>query len=103
MGTLLSRRRVPAEEYRALRELARSATATAARARIVLSVLDGSRPALLARQSGVPRTTIYSWVRRFLAVGVAGLDARSRDEHGLEHRYEDDRPSRRDAPRHTGR
>lgn len=70
------RRRVADEEYRALRALLVAPTGTAERARIVLAVLEGARPAELARQAGLPRTTVYSWVRRFAHHGVAGLDSR---------------------------
>jgi transposase-like protein len=80
MRTTASRRRVSPEDYRALEALAGAPTSDAARARIVLAVLGGLPPATLARQAGVPRTTVYSWVRRFAAHGVAGLCHRS--SHG---------------------
>ena len=59
-----------------LREQLASPTGVVERARIVLAVLDGARPAELARRANVPRTTVYSWVRRFALYGVAGLDGR---------------------------
>ncbi len=77
MGTTAFRRRVSPEDYRVLQELASAQTPDAARARIVLAVLGGAPPAALARQAGVPRTTVYSWVRRFAATGAAGLCHRS--------------------------
>ncbi len=77
MGTTAFRRRVSPEDYRALEALAGAQTPDAARARIVLAVLGGAPPAALARQAGVPRTTVYSWVRRFAATGAAGLCHRS--------------------------
>ncbi len=77
MGTTAFRRRVSPEDYRVLQELASAQTPDAARARIVLAVLGGASPAALARQAGVPRTTVYSWVRRFAATGAAGLCHRS--------------------------
>jgi len=77
MGTTAFRRRVSPEDYRALEALAGAQTPDAARARIVLAVLGGAPPAALARQAGVPRTTVYSWVRRFATTGVVGLCHRS--------------------------
>ncbi len=73
MCTTASRRQVSPEDYRALEVLASAPTPEAARARIVLAVLGGASPAALAWQAGVPRTTVYSWVRRFAATGVVGL------------------------------
>jgi transposase len=81
MGTAAIRRRITAEERRALARLTRTATlssAQAERARVVLAVLDGTPPAVVARQSGIPRTTVYSWVRRFATAGVVGLDNQPR-------------------------
>lgn len=81
MGTAGIRRRVTSEERG---ELARLASvplvsgARANRARVVLAVLDGTPPAAIASQTGIPRTTVYSWVRRFAAAGTAALDDRPR-------------------------
>ncbi len=77
MGTTAFRRRVTPEDYRGLEALAGAQTPDAVRARIVLAVLGGAPPAALARQAGVPRTTVYSWVRRFATTGVVGLCHRS--------------------------
>ena len=76
MGTAAIRRRVTAEERSALAHLSHAAhpTRLTERAVIVLAVLDGTPPAVVARRTGLPRTTIYSWVRRFAVAGVAGLD-----------------------------
>lgn len=79
MHTAVMQRRVTAEEYQTLEELARSTTRIAERAQIVLAVLEGACPASLAGRYGVPRTTVYSWVRRFAASGVTGLENRRRD------------------------
>lgn len=79
MGTAAIRRRVTAEERGTLLHLAHAPArgdGLPERARIVLAVLDGTPPAVVARRAGLPRTTVYSWVRRFAAVGVAGLDHR---------------------------
>lgn len=76
MGTAAMRRRMTDEERDALARLARATSATgglAERARIVLVVLDGAPPAAIARQAGLPRTTVYSWLRRFARAGVGGL------------------------------
>jgi hypothetical protein len=81
MSTAALRRRIGAEERRALARLTRTATLSAEqteRARIVLAVLEGTPPAVVARQAGLPRTTVYSWVRRFAVAGVVGLDNRPR-------------------------
>jgi transposase-like protein len=87
MNTAALRRRISTEERRALARLTRTASLSAEqteRARIVLAVLDGVPPAAIARQAGLPRTTVYSWVRRFAVAGVVGLDnqpRRGRSEH----------------------
>lgn len=81
MGTTALRRRITAEERRALARLTRTATLSAEqteRARVVLAVLEGTPPAVVARQAGLPRTTVYSWVRRFALAGVVGLDNQPR-------------------------
>lgn len=80
MGTATIRQRVSAEERRALRELAASDAPGEpfARARIVAAVLDGTSPAVIARRAGLPRTTVYSWLRRFASSGTSGLCSRRR-------------------------
>ena len=82
MATRAIHRPVTPEERLALRELARSPASVADRARIVLAVLDGASPAALARRHGLPRTTVYSWVRRFSAFGIAGFRAAARARSG---------------------
>ena len=76
MGTAAIRRRVTAEERNALAHLSHDARPSrlTERAVIVLAVLDGTPPAVVARRTGLPRTTVYSWVRRFAVAGIAGLD-----------------------------
>jgi len=81
MSTAAIRRHITAEERRALARMTRTASLSAEqteRARIVLAVLDGTPPAVIARQAALPRTTVYSWVRRFAAAGVVGLDNQPR-------------------------
>jgi hypothetical protein len=76
MGTTAIRRRITPEERRALVRLTRTASLSreqTERARVVLAVLDGTPPAVVAQQAGLPRTTVYSWVRRFAVAGVVGL------------------------------
>jgi len=76
MGTAAIHRHVRPEEYRDLGSLADSALPVAGRARVVLAVLRGRPPATVAREAGLPRTTVYSWVRRFAVYGVGGLHNR---------------------------
>lgn len=78
MATRAIHRPVTPEERLALRELTGSPASVAGRARIVLAVVDGASPAALARRHGLPRTTVYSWVRRFSAFGIAGFRAAAR-------------------------
>ena len=33
-------------------------------------MLEGTPPAVVAQQAGLPRTTVYSWVRRFAFAGT---------------------------------
>jgi hypothetical protein len=78
---VMGRRGVTDQERQALEDVAGSAAASGAlvaRARAVLAVLDGVGPPAVARQLGLPRTTVYSWVRRFIYSGVAGLHDRPR-------------------------
>src|SRR5512135_3204243 len=81
-------RELSAEERQALEHLASSRTAQARlveRARILLAVADGRRPSQLAKQSGVSRPTVYTWIHRFNDQGLSGLDDRPRS--GRPHTY----------------
>jgi transposase InsO family protein/transposase-like protein len=46
-------------------------------------VLGGHKPGEVGKQLGVSRQTVYKWVRRFLAEGLAGLVDRSSRPHRL--------------------
>ena len=47
------------------------------RERLVKAVMDGQSPAAAAREAGVCPRTVYKWVGRFKAEGLAGLRDRS--------------------------
>jgi transposase len=69
------------DERAALERLARSRTAEARlaqRAQILLGLLNGECPSAVAGRLGVTRATVYTWIRRFNAEGVAGLRDRPR-------------------------
>jgi transposase len=56
------------------------------RYRAVLKVLEGVPVALAAREAGASRQSLYSWLRRYEAEGLAGLGNRSRRPHRSPHR-----------------
>jgi transposase len=74
-------RQLSPEERSALQELAHSRTAAVRlveRARLLLATADGASPSQVAREVGVSRPTVYAWIHRFNAHGLAGLDDRRR-------------------------
>jgi transposase len=74
-------RDVTEEERAALERLARSRTAEARlvqRAHLLLGLLGGQGPSAVARRLGVTRPTVYAWIDRFNAEGLAGLRDRPR-------------------------
>src|SRR3954452_25061201 len=76
------------EDRQALEQLAASRTAQARlveRARILTAIADGRRPSQVARDLGVCRPTIYTWIRRFNERGLHGLEDRHRS--GRPHTY----------------
>src|SRR5437588_6679751 len=76
------------EERQALEQLAHSRTAQARlveRARILIAIADGRRPSQAARDLGVCRPTVYTWIRRFHERGLRGLEDRPRA--GRPHTY----------------
>src|SRR4051794_14408417 len=76
------------EERQALEELASSRTAQARlveRARILSAIADGRRPSQVARDLGICRPTVYTWIRRFNERGFHGLEDRPRS--GRPHTY----------------
>jgi transposase InsO family protein len=48
---------------------------------LVQRVLSGHKPGEVAKQLGVSRQTVYKWVRRYAAEGLAGLADRSSRPH----------------------
>ena len=69
-------RELTPEERQRVEELARSRTAPARaveRARIIAAAAQGRRTAAIARELGVSRPTVYTWVRRFNLQGITGL------------------------------
>jgi transposase len=65
---------------------ANARTTVYARKLIVDRVLAGHRPGEVAKQLGVSRQTVYTWVRRLRAEGEAGLADRSSRPHRMPRR-----------------
>jgi transposase-like protein len=81
-------RELSAEERQALGHLASSRTAQARlveRARNLLAIADGRRPAQVAQDLGVSRPTIYTRIHRFKDRGLRGLEDQPRA--GRPHTY----------------
>ena len=81
MRTKVSIREVTPEEATAIERLAHSRTAAARlveRAQIILASLQGQRPSAIAARLHLTRMTIYTWIKRFNAQGLAGLHDRPR-------------------------
>src|SRR5512135_114040 len=86
--TKVSLRELTAAERRALEQLAHSRTTQARlveRAQILLAIADGRRPSQIAKQLGVSRPTVYTWIHRFHEQGLHGLEDRPRS--GRPHTY----------------
>src|SRR3954463_3710960 len=69
-------RELSAQERQDIEDLAGSRTAEARlveRARIVLAAAQGRRPSAIARDLGISRPTIYTWIKRFNVQGTAAL------------------------------
>src|SRR3954463_7010534 len=69
-------RDLTAQERQDLQELASSRPAEARlveRARIILAAAGGRRPSAIARDLGISRPTVYTWIKRFNAQGTAAL------------------------------
>jgi transposase len=74
---LAQARDVTEEERQSIRRLAHSRTAaarTVERARVVQAALDGQQVEEIAAHLGLARATVYLWLHRFEATGVAGLE-----------------------------
>ena len=99
-------RELTPEERQALEQLASSRTAQARlveRARILLAIADGRRPSQVARDLGVSRPTVYTWIRRFNERGLGGLEDRPRAGPAADlHRRAARRGHRRGADRPEG-
>ena len=79
--TKVTLREPTADERRALEQLAASRTAQARlveRARILLAIADGRRPSQVARDLGVCKPTVYTWIHRFNDRGLGGLEDQPR-------------------------
>src|SRR4051794_33161956 len=79
--TKVTLRELTAEERQALEQLAASRTAQARlveRARILLAIADGRRPGQVAKDLGVSRPTVYTWIHRFNDRGLQGLEDQPR-------------------------
>jgi transposase len=80
-------RELAPEERQTLEQLASSRTAQARfveRARI-LAIADGRRPGQVAKDLGLSRPTVYTWIHRFNDQGLHGLEDRPRA--GRPHTY----------------
>src|SRR5947209_4653204 len=87
----LSLRELTPEERQALEDLAASRTAQARlveRARILTAAAAGRGATAIARDLGVSRPTVYTWIHRFNEQGLAGLADRHRS--GRPHTYSDE-------------
>jgi transposase len=74
-------KKLTAEEQSALEKLARSRTAPAReveRAQIILLASRGKRVPAIARDREVTEITVRTWLKRFNAAGLAGLQDRPR-------------------------
>jgi hypothetical protein len=79
MLTRVALRGLTPEERHALEHLASSRTAQARsveRARILLAIADGRRPGPVAKDLGLSRPTVYTWIHRFDERGLPGLEWR---------------------------
>src|SRR3954469_6587188 len=81
ISTRVTLREPTADERRTLEQLAASRTAQARlveRARLLLAIADGRRPSQVARDLGVSKPTVYTWIHRFNDRGLGGLEDRPR-------------------------
>src|SRR3954451_11858954 len=81
ISTRVTLRELTADERQALDQLAASRTAQARfveRARILLAIADGRRPGQVARDLGVSRPTVYTWLHRFNDQGLHGVEDQPR-------------------------
>ena len=74
-------RRLTSKERRAIRIFASSRTTEARpveRAQIITLAAEGHSPSQIARELGISRPTVYTWIRRFNLQGVDGLEDQPR-------------------------
>src|SRR5512135_1218199 len=79
--TKVTLRELTPEERQALEYLAASRTAQARfveRAQILLAIAEGRRPSHVAKDLGISRPTVYTWIHRFHAQGLHGLEDQPR-------------------------
>ncbi len=77
MGKRVQVREVTAAERQAVKRLAHSRTAPARaveRARVIQAALRGMTVEQIAVEVGLARNTVYLWLKRFQARGLAGLE-----------------------------
>lgn len=77
MGRRLQVREATDDERAAVKRLAHSRTAPARaveRARVVQAALEGATVEAIAAELGLARNTVYLWLHRFEARGLAGLE-----------------------------
>src|SRR4051812_17648078 len=86
--TKVSLRELTTEERHTLEQLAHARTAQARlveRAQTLLAITDGRRPGQVAKDMGLSRPTVYTWIPRFNDQGLHGLGDRPRA--GRPHTY----------------
>jgi transposase len=74
-------RELAPEERQALEHLASSRTAQARfveRAQLLLAIAEGRRPSRVAKDLGLSRPTVYTWIHRFNEQGLRGLEDQPR-------------------------
>src|SRR4051812_10230420 len=79
--TRVALRELTTKERQALERIASSRIAQARfveRALILLAIAQGRRPSQVAKDLGVSRPTVYTWIHRFNERGLAGLEDRRR-------------------------
>jgi len=81
MSPKFSLRRLTSKERRAVQVFATSRTTEARlveRARIITLAAQRHNPSEIARELGISRPTVYTWIRRFNLQGVEGLEDQPR-------------------------
>jgi transposase len=81
MSPKFSLRKLTSKERRAIQIFASSRTTEARlveRARIITLAAQGLNPSQIARELGISRPTVYTWIRRFNLQGVEGLEDQPR-------------------------